>query len=381
MHDSLSIAYLCEFPTLLGGERSLLQFLARRNEIAVEPTVVAPPEGPLADALRQAGIRHLPWRGSAPLEKLAWQLAQLGIRIVHANSLMQGDRAVSLADVLGVPAVTHARDHMTLSAARAKRLNRSAAVIAVSEATRAWLVGQGVTRAQVEVVPNAVDPDTLRVESRMPGPADAGDFRAERGVAVETPLVGCIGQWSLRKGQDLFLKAARLVVDRVPRARFVLAGERYSQKEESVRFEDDLRARARRPPLEGRVDCLGYRHDVPRVLAALDVVVIPSRQEPLSRVALEALALGVPVVATAVGGMAEIVEHARTGLLVPAGDVRALAAAIERLLADRALAARVRERGPDRVSTCFNPQRQALAIRSIYDRILEKGKEAPGAFS
>ncbi len=362
----LRVAYLCEFSTLLGGERSLLTFLDHRRAADLEPVVVAPASGPLAAELESRGIERLDWPpgGRRDAEVLAPQLGARGVRIIHGNSLMVADATLALGVELGLPAVNHSRDIMTLSRARAKRLGKLTAVIAVSDAVAHWLRELEVAEHRIHRVHNAVDREALERDVRP------GALRSELGIARDAPLIGCVGQIALRKGQDLFLEAAVRLAGRVADARFVIAGARYSRKEESVEYEAGLKSRAARPPLAGRVHFLGYRTDAPSVISALDVLVVPSRQEPLSRVLIEALALGVPSVATDVGGTREIIEDQRTGLLVRPEDPAALAAAALRLLTSPDLRTSIRQEGPRRARD-FSPERQVKAIQSLYARVLK----------
>jgi glycosyltransferase involved in cell wall biosynthesis len=260
--------------------------------------------------------------------------------------------------------VTHVRDIMGLSRARRGRLGELRAVIAVSDAVARWLRESGIREERVARIYNAVDVEALRQASRT------GAFRRELGFARDVPLVGCVGQIALRKGQDVFLEAASSLAGTFPDARFVIAGARYSMKAESREYEAALRARAAGPALAGKVHLLGFRDDVPSLLRALDVLVVASRQEPLSRVLLEALALGVPAVATDVGGTREILGDGCGSLVVPPGDPAAIAEAVGRLLAAPELRDRLSRAGPDRARR-FSPSRQAEAIRALYERVLE----------
>jgi glycosyltransferase involved in cell wall biosynthesis len=175
----------------------------------------------------------------------------------------------------------------------------------------------------------------------------------------------------LRKGQDLFLDAAARVAGQIADARFVIAGERYSNKPESRAFEADLVERANTPPLACRTHLLGYRDDIPSLLTDLDVLVVPSRQEPLSRVLLEGLATGAAAVATAVGGTPEILVEGEHGLMVPPDDPERMAEAITRLLGNPSMCDKMRTAGPPRAREMFSPPRQIEALRKLYDRIMK----------
>ncbi len=364
--DPLAVAYLCEFPTLLGGERSLLAFLSRRADAEVAPVVVVPTTGLLAETLLREGIPTVAWpaRGRQAAAELAPALRERGVQLVHANSLMTAGAARSLADALGTPAVAHVRDIMTLSQAHRDRLGTLDAVITVSDAVAAALRRQGVPGERIERIYNAVDVDALQEAARP------GAIRRELDVGADAPLVGCIGQIALRKGQDLFLDAAARVATEFADAHFVIAGARYSQKAESRAFEQSLHDKAAQPPLAGRAHLLGYREDIPSLLADLDVLVVPSRQEPLSRTLLEGLAIGVPAVATAVGGTSEILTGSDAGVMVPPDDPEQMAQAVRAIVTGGVLREAQKAAGPPHVRRHFSPGRQVEVIRALYERIL-----------
>jgi glycosyltransferase involved in cell wall biosynthesis len=173
--------------------------------------------------------------------------------------------------------------------------------------------------------------DTARFHPNVSG---AG-VRAELGL--RGPAVGLVANIRGSKGHEYFLDAARTVLGERADARFLIVGD-------GIGFED-VRRRVKEMGLEQRVVMTGFRRDVPEVMAALDVLVLPSiRSEAMSQVIPQALAVGTPVVGTAVGGTPELVRDGETGRLVPPADAPALAAAILDLLRDperaRALARR-----------------------------------------
>ena len=186
--------------------------------------------------------------------------------------------------------------------------------------------------------------------------------RAELGVADGAPMALAIGRMHLQKRFDLLLETFRRVADRVPGARLVISGE--------GRLRSDLDALRRRLGLEDAVSFSGFRRDIARVLAACDCLVMSSDFEGLPMVALEAMAAARPVVATNVGSLPAMVEHGRTGMLVPKGDVSALAEALVAVLGspDRGRAmgeagrARVIERYP--LERCvIETERFLLSVR------------------
>ena len=221
-------------------------------------------------------------------------------------------------------------------------------------------------RDRVSVVHSSYRPERFH-----PG-LDASRFRSEVGAGSETPIVGVIGRLVADKGQDDFLRAAALLRPRHPRARFVLAG--------TGTAEPSLRALAASLGLDEVVRFLGFRDDVPEVTAALAVSVLPSIDCDASSAALkEALACGVPVVATDIGGAAEIVRSGETGLIVPPRDPARLAEAIGTLLADPGRAAAMGRRGAQDVAARFTPDRLVAGTIAAYETILAAPRHGAAA--
>lgn len=155
--------------------------------------------------------------------------------------------------------------------------------------------------------------------------AHVGVLRGELHIDAETPLVGIVARLVPIKGVDLFLGAAELVARTSPAARFIVVGDGQDRV--------GLERRVSEGPLAGRVSFLGWRDDLPAIFADLDVVVLSSRNEGTPTSIIEAMAAGCAIVATAVGGVPDLLPPG-TGLLVPPGDVGALAAMTQRLLED-----------------------------------------------
>lgn len=256
-----------------------------------------------------------------------WRLARLirrwQIDIVHTNSLhcLYG-WAAALA--CRRPHVWHAREIVVQSKA-ALRLERflarhfAAKVIAISKAVAAQL-----DPANVEVIYETADADVFR-------PDLAGTFRSRERISDTVPLAGCAGRIDTWKGFGILLDAFEHVRREVPGAVLVIAGGPIAGKQT---YAADLESRAQR--MSG-VRWLGPRSDVPELFADLDVFVLPSTEpEPYGLVVVEALASGVPVVATDAGGPPEILARAEAGagVLVPPGDPEALAAALVEWLGD-----------------------------------------------
>jgi len=198
-------------------------------------------------------------------------------------------------------------------------------------------------------------------------PFDAARARREEtrcalGCSDDTFLVGAVGRLEPIKGFAYFVDAARRVADRVPHARFVLAGQGMLEK--------DLRAQS--ASLGERFRLLGPRDDVPDIMAALDVFVLTSLNEGMGRVLLEAGAAGVPSVASRVGGVPDIVRDGCTGLLVPARDPKAIAEAICALAANDARCRSIGDAARAYVVPAFGLERMQEKIEMLYEALIEE---------
>jgi glycosyltransferase involved in cell wall biosynthesis len=365
---------LCEYATLNGGERSMLATLAAIQYAGFSLAALAPPQGPLAKTLRERGVDVVAFntRDSAghhrPQQELREELAGALRRrhpcLLHANSLSMGRLSGPVAAAAHVPSLAHLRDIVRLSPQAAADVNCHTRLLTVSRAAQEFHVAGGLAAHKVHVLYNGVDLDEFR-----PRPA-SGNLHRELALAPEMLLIGTIGQIALRKGQDVLAQAAAKLAGQLPHAHYVIVGERFSDKEESRRFEADLHV-AVGGPLAGRFHFLGYRDDVSRLLNDLTLLVHPARQEPLGRVLLEAAAAGVAVVATDVGGTPEIFpSDSQSARLVPPGDVDALAAAIAELAADPALRCRLAAAARRRAQEAFDIRHTAAALIEHYRALL-----------
>jgi glycosyltransferase involved in cell wall biosynthesis len=199
--------------------------------------------------------------------------------------------------------------------------------------------------------------DPMAVE-RAPAP---DGVREELGIPAHAPVVGTVANFRHTKGHGYLLRAAELVRRTVPDVRFLLVGQ--GPLEAEVRRESD------RLGLGGTVIFAGFREDVPRLTAAIDVFALSSLHEGLSIALMEAMALGKPPVVTSVGGLPELVEDRRHGLLVPPADAPALAAGIVTVLQDPALRARLGEAARQRAAD-FDIRTAVRRMEEVYAGLL-----------
>jgi glycosyltransferase involved in cell wall biosynthesis len=191
------------------------------------------------------------------------------------------------------------------------------------------------------------------------------------GVAPDAPLIGMIGRIVPWKGQHIFLDALARLRQQHPEVIAVIVGEAHGAQEESYR--QKLLAQARALDLEENLIWLGYRQDIPHILAGLGMLIHCSvKPEPFGRVIIEGMAAGLPVIASDAGGAKEIVEDGVNGLLTPPGDVPALAAAMQKILEDRALRERLQSAGRQRAREHYSLDAHVAAVTSFYEELLRK---------
>jgi glycosyltransferase involved in cell wall biosynthesis len=247
-------------------------------------------------------------------------------------------------------------------------LPRARQVVTVSQPFARQLESVGVRPARIRVLHNSVRvdrPDGVRADPALC--AAAARLRAQHGIADDAKVVAAVGRLSHEKAfPDLVAAVARLPL--APPAWLVIVGD----GPERAR----VTAAAASHGIADRVLITGHQADVATYYALADVVAISSLSEGSPNVLLEAMAAGVPVVATAVGGIPEIVTHEESALLCAASDPRALAAAIERVLGDAALGERLVAGARRRVKADHTPEGRASALGAIYRGLVASGQTA-----
>jgi glycosyltransferase involved in cell wall biosynthesis len=353
-----------------GGETQVMALLGYLRRFGHHNELAARPEGELARRAAADGfaVHALACGGSHdPRAGLRLRALARGLDadVVH----MHTGRALSLAPYLSRAAlrvVTRRMDYAPRGAGRYVRwlYGQVDAVIAISRAAADALRGRGIA-TPIEIVPSGVDVERF-------APADEA-LRAAARTALRLdpaePVLAMIASLHTRKGHDVLLDGLTVLAARGLRPACLLAGTGPERER--------LEARGEASGLAAQLRWLGRIDDVRSLLAAADVAVLPSLAEGLGVAALEALAVGRPLVASAVGGLREVVRHDVDGLLVPPADPAALAEAIARCLGDRALAARLAAAGPRRALD-FSTMAMARGTESVYERaLIQRGMLRP----
>lgn len=381
------VAYLIYDVGLGGGELLLANHMTHADRTAFDPLVVCTGEGALPDRLRHLGVAvfMLPMRRevsvfgrlSLPIPSTAWRLARLlrreGVGLIHSYTMETRNYAHAAALLTGCPVIHTCQDFWSGDMFRPIQwwmMNRlPSRIIVISETARRGLhVGTDLNPARVTRISPGVD--LARFRPRDERTAVRGEF----GLAPDTPLIGIVGRFSAVKGFDTFFASAALVSGRLPGARFLVVGGAVLRDDD---YSAEIRQAILRHGLEGRVILTGYRDDVPRLLAGLDVLVSASPRETFPIVLMEAAACGRPAVATRSGGAEEIVADDETGLLVPVGDPPAMAEAIAALVADPTRASTMGRAARQRAEAHFDLIRMVRQVEAEYRAVLAEYAGGP----
>ena len=354
------ILHVCDSLQIGGAERVLVGLAAGLVARGARVTVAWSVGGSLALEAERAGVDVRVLGTSLVKRRLdtafACALTRLIVNeppdLVHTHMYASTVAATLALQQSRIPLVVHEHSEAGWRDAEERcssgeGYRRSAAVIAVSTAIRRRLVDvEGVPSAKVHVVHNALP--------RLPGRAAAGGLPRPDG-----PLVGVVARLQREKGVAVFLRAAARLGQSVPDAGYVVVGDG-PQRGMLERLAADLGV---------AVTFLGFRPDGPALVGGLDLLVIPSLTEGTPLVLLEGAAAGVPLVATAVGGIPEQVRDGIEGVLVPPGDDRALADACRRILTDRAFGARLAAAAAERLGQA-DPEAAVNALADLYAHVL-----------
>ncbi len=234
-------------------------------------------------------------------------------------------------------------------------------VVTVSAHVGRYLESAGVPKARITTVPTGID------LNRYDHANTTSDLRVELGLAPDALLVGTIAILRIKKGHAEILDAVPAVLQRFPGAHFVFAGDGPQM--------ENLKRRIASEGLAAHVHLLGLRRDITNVLASLDIFVLPTHQEALGTAFIEAGAMRLPVVATNVDGVPEVVQQGATGLLVPLHDGTALAEAICTLLADPGYRDRMGSNAAKFVRDRFSREAMAQGMETLYQRLLKDNEQ------
>ena len=333
-----------------------LDGLARRG---YRTGLISEPGSPIAERARSLGrpVHPVRFRWSADpsaVRKVARILREEGVDLLGTHSSLDAWVGGIAARWCGVPVVR--TRHLDIPLKRnplsrmVYRLLADAVVVTGASGAARLVAEAGVPPERIHVVPTGIDLDRFD-----PARVDGSRIRRELGIEASAAVIGTIGVLRVLKGIDIFLRGCRAILDRNPAARFLVVGDGPMRRE--------VRALWQALHLEGAAWLLGHREDIPELLAAMSVLVLPSLTgEGNPQVVSQAMAMGVPVVASALPGIMELARDGDTARLFPAGDAQGLADAVCRMLEDGEIRRRMASRGQALA-------RARLSVDAMLDRI------------
>jgi glycosyltransferase involved in cell wall biosynthesis len=363
-----SVALIANSQQVGGGNRSLLTLAGGLSSHGITPLIVSPAPGDLVEQAHALGLSCAiqttvqpeigrPFAAArAFIDWVRW-LQQERVDLIHANGLLAWRSIALAAAALRLPVVCHVRFPPAPEELRwlARTMPYPDVFVFNSEAILAAVAGTFADvfpRSARTVIHNAVD-----LSSFSP--------RAE-GLAGPI-VVGAIANLQPIKGLDDFLAMARLLLDLGLDAEFVIVGEDIH----ATGHGETLRRLACDLGLRDKVRFTGFRNDVPELVRGLDILVVTSHMETFGRAALEAMACQVPVVATRVGGLPEVVHDGVTGILVPVRAPAQLAEAVFMLAREPGMRQRMGAAGRLRAVESFGVEAHAARVAAVYESLLK----------
>ncbi|HSS21947.1 MAG TPA: glycosyltransferase family 4 protein [Pyrinomonadaceae bacterium] len=368
----MRILQISSAQSLGGGERHLADLANGLADRGHEVHVALRAKSPLIRELQSVpgqNIHTLPLRNALDAKSardLARLVKQHEIQIVHAHMARDYPPAAYAARRNATARLIITR-HVLFAMNRLHRITLSGAarVIAVSQAVSTQLKADAICDAgKISVVLNGIDVARFQ---KARAKFDRKKFLDEWELNEENQLVGIIGELTPLKGQEEFLRAAALVAQQLPNARFIVAGIDHSS---GKKYQGQLRRLLAELNLGERVKFGGWVDDLARLYCGLDVLVSASHTESFGLVLAEAMASGTAVVATSTAGASELVTMNQTGLIVPVGEVEQLAAGVLRLLVDKKLTAKLAANAQNVAAEKFTVARMISETENIYAGVL-----------
>lgn len=350
-----------------GGQRQSFFLAKELKRQGYSFKYVVQPGSPLHQKAKEAGLPVFPLKISGEAD--VWSILRLYLamkrrkcRLVNfhdAHSTAVGSAAASMAKV--PLRVISRRVDFPLKKnvlSRRKYTKDVDAIIAVSEGVKNVLVEGGVDKKLIRVIPDGIDFAPYEDKTSK-------DYlRKELSFAPDDFLVGIVAQLSSDKGHKYLIQSSKELREHSPKIKIIIVGEG------PLRME--LNKQVKEIQGEDMVFFMGFREDIPQILNSLDVFVLSSEHEGLGSILMDAMACSLPIVATRVGGIPELIDHQRTGLLVPPQRPKSLAKAILKIFEDRELGRRLGQQGHDVVHRKYSAESMAGKAIELYEELAKK---------
>ena len=372
------ILYVHGIGSIGGAERDLIALLSKLDRRIWHPTIACPEAGPLrvvalAQDVPTYPVNLPPWRKVSSLVSrhmgvrlLHTLLADVQPALVHVNDLWWVPHTVRAVAGLShrIPIIAHVRQETHPRRVRQYALDQVDYVVAVSHQVEQGVLTGGVASHRVRMHYSGVDC------SAMVSSGDNHDVRAQHGVPRQALLIGTIANLLPLKGYEVMLDALPAVLAAMPTVHYLIiggGGAEYSARLKAITVERGIAE---------RVHFAGFQESVGFYLSDLDLYVHPSLKEAFGLAVVEAMAMGKAVVATTTGGLPEVVAQGETGLLVPPGDAKSLAAAVVSLLKDEVRREQMGLCGKMRAQVRFSLEASVMHMEQLYGEVLgvQKGQ-------
>ena len=287
------------------------------------------------------------------------------IKLVHLNNnLKTGHEWVIAAKILQIPVITHHRGYFH-HYSKIDRIISSrflSSIICISKSIKNHLNAHEIRNKRIFVVHNGLDPKQFI-------PKQSKEYMmASLGLHPDDFRIGIIGNLRNWKGQDVVVQAVQKLIRKIPKLRCLLVGK---SAPEDLEYSKMIKRIIKNGGGNEEVVWAGYRRDIPDIINCLDIVIHASRNpEPFGRVALEAMALAKPIIATNAGGIKEIIDHEKSGLLIQPDDPEALASAIERFYLNPDLKKKYGVAGRKRLEDKFSLHQNVERTEAVYRELL-----------
>lgn len=369
-----TVLYVAKASFFAGAERALMLLLQGLDPARYRPYVVVGTDAEMRVQLEASGIpttyvdlKYSDWRrplGSIQsIGKIVSIARSVGASIIHSNGVPGFQPAGYAAQLLRIPAVVHVRGRLENYSWFVKPGFHTALFVSQNLLDYAMEQDRKAFGLATQVVYDGV------VLPPLPSEDERVARLSELQVPIDVPSVVLSGQVVEIKGIWEYIEAARMLTAAGVSATWVVLGDDLLGKGETRRKAEDAVSAA---GLTDRFRFLGFRRDAPALIPLFDIAAVPSHQEPLGNASLEAMAAGRPVVGSRVGGIPEMVVDGQTGFLVPPRDASALAAALGRLIQDRATRTQFGKAGRDRAASVFSVAAHAARVQGIYDEALSR---------
>jgi len=365
-----------------GGETDLLSLAESLDLSRYTPHLLLPREGKLGDKWQAMGfpVHYDQWRGASTffipaiwgrfpiVKRLQTLLVEQKIDLLHVDYHML-PMAVAASRAVNIPLMWTVHGWWFKPKFYQRDFMRRLPAVARSKHIRDGFLGNPpfMPADNLPVVYSGVDTDRFHPKQAQT------NLRAELNIADDVPLVAMVARFQEVKGHDNFQQMAKLVLEKIPNAQFIVAGEDTFGVGKDVVYKERILQQAQSDAqLQAHLHYIGFRDDVERILATADVVVCPSDFESYGKVNLEAMACETPVVSTNQGGPAETVLDGETGYLVPIRNASALAERVIDLLQNDALRADMGRNGRAHILNIFSAQASADLYMQHFDSLFAK---------